>query len=400
MAKNPITVKELESRLAEKRKNANETHRNQNIGCGYGCNLYIYPSGKARYFAFVPKEDSKGYKNVSIGDYNKITLEKAREKAKSLIQKAKKNKRQIDTTPKLSDYLDIWIEEKRNDFRNSKRVSNLKSLKKHLTSLYPYRLNEITQLLVYKKMQLVKTTKNNKHNAIAMLNQALRGAVIRGFIKTNPIADMLKGSESAFKLDKSNGFAWVRAEQLNEKFFSKLENTVDICKVLYLYVTLTGARLDEARLLQWSWINFQTMQITIPADKTKANRVHLIPLTPILKKLLEKWSNLYRDPSSDFVFHADKDPQKPIYKNLFQTAVTANCAKECTIHGLRKTIKTWMSENGITPLISEMILSHDKRDPLMKIYDHYDYIKERRTALIQWQEYIMSQLPDSFKCLL
>ena len=400
MAKTPITVKELESKLTEKRALAKETHRNQNIGCGYGCNLYIYPSGKACYFAFVPKEDSQGHKNVYIGDYNKITLVKAREKAKSLIQKAKKNKREIDSSPLLSDYLDMWIEEKRNDFRNNKRVSNLKALKKHLSILFPYRLNEITQLLVYEKMQLVKTTKNNKHNAIAMLNQALRGAVIRGFIKTNPIADMLKGSESAFKLDKSKGFAWVKAELLNEKFFSKLENTVDICKVLYLYVTLTGARLDEARLLQWSWINYQTMQITIPADKTKANRVHIIPLTPILKGLLEKWDNLYRDPTSDFVFHAEKDPQKPIYKNLFQTAVTANCSKECTIHGLRKTIRTWMSENGISVLIAEMIISHDKRDQLMKIYDNNDYIKEGRTALIQWQEYIISQLPDSFKRLL
>lgn len=399
MARNQITVKGLESKFKSVQEKAISEHKILNIGCGQGCVLYIYPSGDATYFAYVPKE-GKGYSNVKIGSYKKMSLESARKKAKDYVKKAKESKKNSDNSddnsPLFSDYIDKWIEEKSPTLKNNKRIFNLRALRKHLSCLDRYRLSEITAKLVYDKMSAVSTTAGNKHNAVSMLIQSLRGAVQRGYIEYNPLADMLKGSESPFKAPQSKGYAWVKAEDLNQKFFSKLTNTSLICKVLYLYVALTGARLDEARLLHWSWIDTDKRLITIPAEYTKANREHKIPLTDSLINLINKWSSVYRDRDSDLVFYSVNDHQKPIFKNLFQCAVTANCNKECTIHGLRKSLRTWVAEHGVSMVIAEMLISHDKRDPLVKIYEKKDYLDECREALEKWQKYLITQLPNEF----
>ena len=74
MARSQITIKELESKFKVIQEKAISEHKPKNIGCGQGCNLYIYPTGEAVYFAYVPKED-KGYSNVKLGSYKKITAQ-------------------------------------------------------------------------------------------------------------------------------------------------------------------------------------------------------------------------------------------------------------------------------------------------------------------------------------
>lgn len=402
MTRKQITIKELDSLFKARKADSISEKKIKNIGCGQGCILFIYPSGEATYFAYVPK-DTKRYSYVRLGAYNKISLENARKNAQKLIKNAKskiKNTGNSCNCPRFCDYIDNWLEEKKTTFRTNKRIFNLRALRKHLVCFDNYRLNEITAKLVYEKMSSVQTTAGNKHNAVSMLVQSLRGAVQRGYIEYNPLADMLKGSESPFKTPKSKGYAWAKAEELNSKFFSKLTNTPLICRVLYLYVALTGARLDEARLLHWSWIDIDKGIITIPAEYTKAMREHRIPITKTLLNLIQYWKSLYRDPMSDLVFYSEYDHQKPIYKNLFQCAVTSNCNKECTIHGLRKSLRTWVAEHGVSMVIAEMLISHDKRDPLVKIYEKKDYLIECCEALTQWQDYLVTQLPDEFLCLL
>lgn len=227
MVRKLITVKELQARFKIIQEKVISEKKQRNIGCGHGCILYIYPSGIAVYYAQVPKE-TKGHKNIKLGSYDKMSLESARKKAHEYIKKAK-NKikdsgKSNDNCPLFSDYIDKWIEEKRPTLRNNKRISNLKALRKHLSCIDNYRLSEITAKTVYDKMSTVSTSAGNKHNAVSMLVQALRGAVQRGYIEYNPLADMLKGSESPFKTQKSKGYAWVKAEELNSKFFSRLTN--------------------------------------------------------------------------------------------------------------------------------------------------------------------------------
>ena len=51
-----------------------------------------------------------------------------------------------------------------------------------------------------------------------------------------------------------------------------------------------------------------------------------------------------------------------------------------TPHDLRRTASTQLAKLGVAPHIKEKILNH-ALPPMMAVYDHHEYMEERRTAL-------------------
>jgi hypothetical protein len=73
---------------------------------------------------------------------------------------------------------------------------------------------------------------------------------------------------------------------------------------------------------------------------------------------------------------------------------------ETSLHGLRKSGRSWMSSFSIQESICEMILSHKWNNALIDTYNKYDYFAERLSALRLWGFFIYSeQLPKSFKVI-
>jgi integrase len=58
-----------------------------------------------------------------------------------------------------------------------------------------------------------------------------------------------------------------------------------------------------------------------------------------------------------------------------------------TLHDLRRTARTHLEAIGVAPHVAERCLNHSVRG-LVGVYNRYDYLDERRSALESWANFI------------
>jgi len=144
---------------------------------------------------------------------------------------------------------------------------------------------------------------------------------------------------------------------------------------------LTGARLSEVTGSSWSEFNFDMATWTIPAARFKMDAIHIVPMSDDLVALLEdvpRWTR------GDYLF-TTTEGLKPV---SFQTKVKARLDQRAnvegwTLHDIRRTVRTRLSELRVPEPIAEMVIGHSKKG-LARVYNQHRYIDEMREALAAW----------------
>lgn len=155
----------------------------------------------------------------------------------------------------------------------------------------------------------------------------------------------------------------------------------------------TGQRVQELLRMEAEEIDLTEKLWTIPAHKTKGRRFpHVVPLTSqavgILVDLLavHKTGPLFPARSgskSKLIGHRsimqaidrwiDSQKEKPA---RFQT------------RDLRRTWKTRAGQAGISKELRDLIQQHAKHDTGSKHYDRYEYLDEKRAAMVKWDSWL------------
>lgn len=138
---------------------------------------------------------------------------------------------------------------------------------------------------------------------------------------------------------------------------------------------------------------------TIPAERYKTNKPNIVPLTVAFRDVIEAQPVLvHNGKPCDFVFTTNG--QTPFSgwaksKERLDAALLTALRKAATdrgddpakvdlpdwrLHDLRRTAKTLMSRAGVRPDISERVLGH-VIPGVEGVYDHHDYVQEKRHAL-------------------
>lgn len=371
-------------------------------GLGGGLLLVVTKNtGRAVFYCRKP------YKKIGLA--SKMSLATAFEQVNKLQTALKKELKSEEATkssaPLLKEFFPSWVSEKKEQLKEgSNRSQNLMSLFRHtLLPLHNYKLDELTPKLVYDRISLINQTDGNKYNAVGVLIQCLRNACLKGYIKVNPISDMLKGGESPFKKPKTKGFKSVLASQLKDKYFQPLSSCPVTNRVFYLLISLVGFRFSECRLLQWDWIDFESKMIIIPKDAIGANKTQTEYRKPMSEQtylLLLNWNKFCQiNNKRKFVFQSDYG-MGAICEASIREPFKCMTSKDHDFHGLRKTLKTWLVSENCDNVVSELAISHDCREVTERTYDKYDYTEKIRDALQKWATYLESQLTPEFKELL
>jgi integrase len=144
---------------------------------------------------------------------------------------------------------------------------------------------------------------------------------------------------------------------------------------------LTGQRRSEIGDLRWSEIDFAKGEVTLPAERTKNKRPHIIPLAPTTRALLEK---LPRN-------------GERVFKSLAWSTCKGELDKRSgvsgwTIHDIRRSVATGMADIGIAPHIIEAVLNHvsGHKGGVAGIYNRSSYAAEKAAALARWDEHVAS----------
>jgi integrase len=182
---------------------------------------------------------------------------------------------------------------------------------------------------------------------------------------------------------------------------------------------LTGQRLNEIGELRWSEIldlDGQNPMIQLPPERTKNKLPHLVPLCATAVDVLK---SVERIKDCDLIFsttgktavsgyskakrHLDRDIKKLI-EEMVAKAEQASDTKSINelktafsapwvVHDFRRTAVTSMNEMGIDPHVVEAIVNHvsgQAKAGVAGVYNKAQYLKERRAALKQWEQHLIS----------
>ena len=380
--------------LSAKINQARLERKAANIGCGQGLVMRVSVSGKCTFLARAKQKDGK-LTNLVVGDYPKISLSSAREKAKALIEQTAGNK---STGKMFKEFADERLGDIRTRGKNDKRFYTVRAFRKALEPLDNFRLDEITTQQAIAVIGALNCSESKKHHTAKFLNQLYNEAMQLGLTNSNPFIFLTRN----FKRPKSEGYAWVRLENLQSAFWQPLINVPDFCKLGYLLIAFSGLRLGSAAALRWDWINDGV--ITVPGEAMKMGQDFRLPITPHLQRVLEHFKQDFGYQSDYVIYHWSPSAHKiNTFESMpfrhLQGPVTANCHGTCTIHGLRKTLRTWLAESGINFEVAEACLAHEEKSAVVRAYQKYDFLDERREVMTKWGDALIDTLPDEFKRL-
>ena len=216
------------------------------------------------------------------------------------------------------------------------------------------------------------------------LNEIMTYGVNSGLIHANP----LSGIRSVFKKPKKKNMAALAPDELKELMVAIANASIKrTTRCLIEWQLNTMTRPAEAATTRWADIDFEKRIWTIPAERMKKRRIHIVPLTDQALALLEaiKPYSGHRE----YVFPADRDPR------THRNSQTANMALKrmgfegrLVSHGMRSIASTILNEHGWEPELVEVALAHVDKDEVRSAYNRADYIERRRPMMAWWSEHI------------
>jgi integrase len=153
---------------------------------------------------------------------------------------------------------------------------------------------------------------------------------------------------------------------------------------------LTGCRRDEIGALQWSEADLKSALISLPPERTKNSRPHIVPLSPPALAILAAQPR-----TGDLVFSGTKGGFQnwSRHKDALDERITEREAKPLApwrLHDFRRSLSTWLHENGAAPHVVESLLGHVGlyKSGVSATYNLAEYRGERTRWLTRWGEHV------------
>lgn len=369
-----------------------------------GDNLYMQvTSSNAKSWIFRFSFDGKR-REMGIGPYPEITLEKARESAIELRRLVKAGidpieQRKADQAAKRAERSNAvtfaycakqYIESHRHGWKNVKHAQQWENTLEQYA--YPVIgetiIKDVDTALIMRILQPIWLTKNETAGRLrGRLENILDWAAVQGFRAVeNPARwkghlDNLLASPG--KVQKNNHFKALPYSEINPLIFALRANGSVSAKALE-FLILTAARTGEIIGAKWDEIDFDNKLWIVPADRMKAGREHRIPLSSRAVEIIKEMQALKTNNAifpgrskGGFLSNAAMD------KLLQQTL-----GIDATVHGMRSTFRDWASERTAYPHeVCEMALAHTIRNQAEAAYRRGDLIEKRRNLMEDWLKF-------------
>ncbi|UOG91785.1 MAG: site-specific integrase [Candidatus Thiothrix sulfatifontis] len=155
-------------------------------------------------------------------------------------------------------------------------------------------------------------------------------------------------------------------------------------------------RPSELRQMEWAEIKGDVW--TIPANKMKAGKVHIVPLPRQAMAILEELKPVTG--RRRYVFPSRTDTSKPMSNNTVRQALRrlGYDNETMTAHGFRAMASTRLYELGYPTDVIEKQLAHAVGNDVRRAYDRSQYLDQRTAMMQQWADYL-DNLRDGAKVL-
>jgi integrase len=125
---------------------------------------------------------------------------------------------------------------------------------------------------------------------------------------------------------------------------------------------------------------------TIPKERMKAKREHVVPLSAAAIKVLADLGPLQRP--DGFVFPGMR-AGKPLSNMGMLTTLARMGRSDLTVHGFRSTFRDWVAERTNFPgEVAEAALAHTIENATEAAYRRGDLLEKRRKLMEAWARFI------------
>ena len=201
-------------------------------------------------------------------------------------------------------------------------------------------------------------------------------AIAHGDVERNPAED-IKGAMPA---TKTTHFASIQ----DPKKVGALLAAIDgydghfVTKCALRLAPLVFVRPGELRNAEWKEFDFKNAEWRIPAEKMKAGRIHIVPMSTQALAVLKDLKELTGQ--GRYLFPSVRTDSRPMSDNTINAALRGMgyTKKEMTGHGFRSMASTLLNEQDYNENWIERQLAHTEKNSVRAAYNYADHLPERK----------------------
>jgi len=219
---------------------------------------------------------------------------------------------------------------------------------------------------------------------VQRINEIMIYAVNTGLIDANPAS----GIGMAFEKPKRQHMPTLKPDELPMLIRSLSMSNLSIpTRCLIEWQLLTLVRPSEASGTLWSELDFDAKLWIIPAERMKAKRPHMVPLSNQALDILE-----IMKPISFHRLHVFPSRNHPLQSLNSQTANAAlkriGYSGKLVAHGLRSIASTALNEANFDKDVIEVSLAHADKNEVRRAYNRSTYLEQRRVMMDWWGSFV------------
>jgi integrase len=354
-----------------------------------GFGLRVTRAGSATWFLMYRVAGRQ--KRLKVGTYPPMLLADARQQARTELLKvqvdeadpsaARKARRTAQTFGALAErFIEDYAKQQKRSWReDARQLRSMVLTKWKNTAAEDIARADVRALLGAVAKDRGGVTANRLR---ALLSKLFRWAVSQDYLPANPASELPKlareTSRSRVLSDDELRALWARLEAAEKD--ESLAPTVALWLRLRLLTAQRGGTVSKMR---WAHVDLDRAVWEIPAADMKARNEHVIPLSASVVTLLKAQRKL--NPEATFVLQGGRSRR-------IRLGVTAAIGMDdVTPHDLRRTAATNMARAGVQRFVIARVLGHVDR-AVTGVYDRYEYLHEKRTALDAWDRQLTAIL--------
>jgi integrase len=361
---------------------------------GRGLSLEILPSGKMSWL-YRYRLDGK-YGKVTLGHYPDLPLKTAREKRDELAGKVAKGESPAEekklaragqaTNPTVRDFGERYYKE-----QVLSRWKDPKTIRRYLDNeIFPTLGNRLLKKVTSLDVQALVYRKRDNGQVAAAIQ--LRGVIKQMFdyaIETQ----LVTFNPAAMVATRYIGKARKRSRVLTPKEIRLYLRTIYQSNIrrqfkLALHIILlTLSRKSELLLARWEDVDFETGEWLVPAENAKTAKPHIVYLAKQVADMFRELKALAG--GSELVLPGRGSLVRPFAANALNKALDGLTfdMDPLTIHDLRRTGATLLTENGFNKDVIEKALSHEA-EGIRAVYIIAEFAEQRKKMLQWWADYV------------
>ncbi len=367
-----------------------------------GLAIEITPSG-IKHWRYRYRFNGKA-SMISLGKYPKVGLKDARyrrDEQRELLerginpseyrsQKTSQEKIEKEKQMPFREMFYKWFDQNNTSWSEKHANKVMNQCKRHLLShIGDMPIDSITPqdiLWAFKKIEelnIIETLEKVR----GYTRRVFKYGVGLGILSVDPTRDL---PDDIFRKKQVKNFAHITdPQEIGEllRTIDKFEGSFQISTALKMapHVFL---RPSELTGLKWDEVDFGTKQIKIPKERMKMSVDHIVPLSSQVLAMLKQTYRVNGDGA--FVFPSITNPNKSISPESLRAGLRRLGIDKDTLttHGLRHMASTQLHEQGFKSDVIERQLSHGERNKVKAVYNHAEYLDERRDMMNKWSDYL------------